>query len=180
MLKVLICIGIALISTVHLPAQRVAKTCNAPRESPTTQPQNTDPIRLNISTDNLHLKTPNSGPSVFNTGERILVSLRATNSSQEEAYVPVWDYFKPFLPSLRIDSAKVPYIAAMLNEANANLEQQPFRSSSYRFTLLPGMTTSLGIVDLTEWYGFLQPGIYHLRVAYREKGTLEQLESNEI
>lgn len=180
------CLCIFLINKVELSAQDITKTCSESTGQRKPHSGNECAISITISTvrdeDSIYGTTDKSLESqlFFESGERILVSLSATNHSTKLINITVWDYFKPFVPRLMENDISVSYVKGMQKEANKDPNYTPFRSSSSTHSLLPNVTRSLGFLDLTDWYGLLQPGIYHLRVIYRSKESGKPLESNEV
>lgn len=172
-----------IVNIIVITAQDTKNADGKADEKKADKLEQTDEYRLSIITasdeSSFYGKIPGLKVN-FEKGESVIVPIAVTNTTNKKVVITRWNYFRPFLPQLEKDGKLISYVDSMKNEIEKNLSEPPFRAKGNSVVLLASETQSIEILNLAEWYGQLESGIYNLKIFYRSKDSKKLVESNTI
>jgi hypothetical protein len=78
------------------------------------------------------------------------------------------------------DGAPVHYLGDVPKKLKASDDNEGVVISTKTVTLEPNRATRYGLLDLSQWYGQLQPGHYELTIRHRFRWRGKPAESNTV
>jgi hypothetical protein len=126
--------------------------------------------------------TQKTDKTQFGPNDDVAVQVLATNSGGTQVVLAYWKSFIHYLPVLSKAGEVVPYSNAMqkrLADLEARAKLGPVKDSAIVVKLAPNQMSEAALISLYNYYDRLQPGIYELKVKFREQSGLE-IESDKI
>ncbi len=116
----------------------------------------------------------------FHAGEKVAVQLTMFNDSDQPVAIVQGDTKYQHRLKLVKDGQQVPFLPEV-DAAIANKDVEgPSGSRSVRDPLAPNQATTVSVLDLSDWYGNLEPGQYRLTLWYRSQGVRRTMKTNTI
>ena len=113
----------------------------------------------------------------FGPTDAVTVQVLAINSGSKQVTFAYWKLLVHYLPTLTKAGEVVPYSKAM-EERIAAMEERIRRAAEPDFHLpdsasivnvAPNQISQAGLIELSYYYDKLQPGIYELKVKFRDR-----------
>ena len=121
-------------------------------------------IRLDIPSAEL-LSKPGDKP--YRVGEKPYIRMTVKNQSDHQIRVRVLDSFYQNRPRLSKNGHIVPYSKGIPALINSKDTDPHFMRGGGAIELAPYSSAELPELDLSDWYGALEPGVYQLVNRYR-------------
>lgn len=115
----------------------------------------------------------------YRVGDQITIFLNMTNNGAELLSVTKTNPFFHNRPRLLKDGQLVPYSREALRAVRGSQEGGYYGSVIGR-EIEPGLTTVIDAIDLSRWYGQLEPGSYELTLRYVFQHRGRPIESNTV
>lgn len=124
--------------------------------------------------------TQKTDKTQFRPNDDVAVQVLATNSGSTQVSLVYWKSSISYLPKLSKAGEIVPYSKAMekrltdvkAREKRASTPASLVRDSAIIARLAPNQMSEAALLSLSYYYDKLQPGIYQLKVKFRERSGL--------
>lgn len=116
----------------------------------------------------------------FKVGSPVQIGLTMTNTADVALNAFNLGAFTHNRPRLLKDGQPVRYLADVPKKLKASDDNEGIVVSTREVTLAPNRETRYGLLDLSKWYGQLQPGHYELTVRHRFRSKGKLVESNTV
>ena len=132
-------------------------------------------LNLTITTVVDNSSTPQAQ---FRADDPVYVRVGATNVSREPMVVTLTDAYHHYYPRLLKDGLPMHY-SRKAKERLADTSE-PIRFSTWAVKIAPQAEEQLGLLDLSSWYGQLEPGTYQLTVRFALDRTDRKVKTNTV
>ncbi|MDX6406824.1 MAG: hypothetical protein QOH70_4279 [Blastocatellia bacterium] len=135
-----------------------------------------DHIKLEIHT--VGGDYPYEEKSQYSAKDPVSIRVLANNSGQDEIVLPYVGSFVHYLPQLIRAGKLQGYSEGMQKRLSGSTK--PSRVSGSFAKLPPNQLTQAAIINLSNWFGSLEPAIYNLKLKYRLYQDGPEVESNTV
>jgi hypothetical protein len=130
------------------------------------RPAPPDPLLIRIEMTPVDLiGKPDEKP--FRVGGNVRVNMIATNESDQRILVRMINPYYQNRPRLLKNDKPVPYLSEVAKIVRSKDSSPEFISVGASIFLEPYSSAKLKQLDLSKWYGPLEPGLYNLTNRYR-------------
>lgn len=139
-------------------------------------------VQIKLQLRTIVESTQKTDKTQFGPNDDVAVQVLATNSGGTQVVLAYWKSFIHYLPVLSKAGEVVPYSDAMqkrLADMEARAKLGPIKDSATVVKLAPNQMSEAALISLSQYYDRLQPGIYELKVKFREQSGLG-IESDKI
>lgn len=159
---------------------------NQPAQSPAEKKEKAEDkvdryVKVTITPVEYNRRTNDYMPTTqFKVGAPTRVGLMMTNTTDGALNAFVHSPFMHNRLRLLKDGQPVRYLASVPKKLKASDDNEGLVVSTRTVTLEPNRETRYGLLDLSEWYGQLQPGRYELTIRHRFRWRGKLVESNTV
>ncbi len=134
-------------------------------------------VKLTITSVGADGMTPTR---TYHAGDKVAVQLTMFNDTEQPVTIVQVD--NKFQHRLRLvkDGQKVPFLPEVDSAIAYKDIEGPSGSRQVRDPLAPHQSTTVSVLDLSEWYGNLEPGQYRLTLWYHPRGARRTMKTNTI
>jgi hypothetical protein len=134
-------------------------------------------IKLTITSVGADGITPTKN---YHAGDKVAVQLTMFNDSDQP--IPIVEGDAKYQHRLRLvkDGQKVPFLPKVDSAIAYKDIEGPSGSRLVRDPLAPHQSTTVSVLNLSDWYGNLEPGQYQLTLWYQSQGEHHLLKTNTI
>ena len=116
----------------------------------------------------------------YRAGDKVAVQLTMFNDTEQPVTIVEGDTKYQHRLRLVKDGQKVPFLPEVDSAIAAKDIDGPSGRRLVRDPLAPHQSTTVSVLDLSEWYGNLEPGQYRLTLWYHPQGASRIMKTNTI
>jgi hypothetical protein len=134
-------------------------------------------VKLTITSVGADGTTPTKS---YHAGDKVAVQLTMFNDTDQPVTIVQGDAKHQHRLKLVKDGQKVPFLPEVASLIAYKDIEGPSGSRLVRDPLAPHQSTTVSVLDLSDWYGKLDPGQYQLTLWYHQRGSQHPLKTNTI
>lgn len=116
----------------------------------------------------------------YHAGEKVAVQLTMFNGTDQPVAIVQGDSIYQHRIKLVKGGQKVPFLPEVEAAITNKDVEGPSGSRSVRDPLAPHQSTTVSVLNLSDWYGNLEPGQYQLTLWYQPQGLRRIMKTNTI
>jgi hypothetical protein len=134
-------------------------------------------VKLTITTVNADGVTPTR---TYHAGDKVAVQLTMFNDTEQPVTIIQGDAKYQHRLKLVKDGQEVPFLPEVASAIADKDVEGPSGGKQVRDPLAPRQSATVSVLDLSEWYGNLEPGQYRLSLWYQSQGVRHTMKTNTI